>query len=126
MSNPTTQSSYVVTQVPAGSLTSLEKSLVKYVRQGEALDLAVRDEAVGEAEMRSWGKSRACRASVIRDILRKQLVADPDPHVVRLRGAKITGLLDLKTSPAMSTLSCKIAFWRKASSPEAPIWLSSA
>jgi hypothetical protein len=45
--------------------------------------------------MRSWGESRTCRASVIRDILRGQLVADPDPHGLRLRGARITGRLDL-------------------------------
>jgi hypothetical protein len=42
------------------------------------------------------GKSRTCRASVIRDILRGRLVADPDPHGLRLRGAKITGRLDLE------------------------------
>jgi hypothetical protein len=33
---------------------------------------------------------------VIRDILRGRLVADPDPHGVRLRGARISGRLDLE------------------------------
>jgi hypothetical protein len=42
------------------------------------------------------GESRTCRASVIRDILRGRLVADPDPHGLRLQGAKITGRLDLE------------------------------
>jgi hypothetical protein len=46
--------------------------------------------------MQSWGKSRTCRASVIRDILRGRLAAEPDPHGLRLRGAKITGRLDLE------------------------------
>jgi hypothetical protein len=46
--------------------------------------------------MPSWGESRTCRASVIRDILRGRLAADPDPHGLRLRGARITGRLDLE------------------------------
>src|SRR5262249_57980113 len=46
--------------------------------------------------MRSWGKARTCHATVIRDILRGRLAADPDPHGLRLRGAKITGRLDLQ------------------------------
>lgn len=46
--------------------------------------------------MRSWGESRTCRAWVIRDILRGRLVADPDPHGLRLRGARIAGRLDLE------------------------------
>ena len=45
--------------------------------------------------MRSWSDSRTCRASVIRDIVLGRLAADPDPHGLRLRGAKITGRLDL-------------------------------
>ena len=95
----------MVTQVPDGELTLVEQSLVECVGRGEWLDLAAGDEAVDEAAMRSWGDSRTCRASVIRDILRGRLAAHPDPHGLRLRGAKITGLLDLKTSPRMSTLS---------------------
>ena len=46
--------------------------------------------------MRSWGDSRTCQASVIRDILRGRLAADPDPHGLRLRGARITGRIDLE------------------------------
>ncbi len=46
--------------------------------------------------MSSWGESRTCRASVIRDILCGRLVADPDPHGLRLRGARIAGRLDLE------------------------------
>jgi hypothetical protein len=74
----------------------VEQSLVEYVGHGKRLDLAVFDQAVDEAAMRSWGDSRTCRASVIRDILRGRLAEDPDPHGLRLRGARITGQLDLE------------------------------
>ena len=86
----------MVTQLPHGGLTSVEQSLVEHVGRGEWLDLAAGDEAVDEAAMRSWGKSRTCDATVIRDILRGRLAADPDPHGLRLRGARITGRLDLE------------------------------
>src|SRR5690348_6914991 len=46
--------------------------------------------------MRLWGKSRTCQASVLRDILLGRLAADPDPHGLRLRGARIVGQLDLE------------------------------
>ena len=90
----------MVSQVPVGGLTPVEESLVERVGRGEWLDLAAGDEAVDEAAMRSWGESRACRASVIRDILRGRLAADPDPHGLRLRGARITGRLDLENVTA--------------------------
>jgi hypothetical protein len=85
----------VVTQVSYGGSTSAEQSLVEHVGRGEWLDLAANDEAIDEAAMRSWGDSRTCRASVIRDILRGRLAADPDPHGLRLRAARIIGQLDL-------------------------------
>ena len=74
----------------------MEQSLVEHVRQGDRLDLAADEEEIDEAAMRSWGDSRTCRASVIRDILRGRLAADPDPHGLRLRGARITGRIDLE------------------------------
>jgi hypothetical protein len=94
----------VVTQGPDEELSSVEQALADHVRRGEWLDLAG-NEAVDEAAMRSWGESRTCRAWVIRDILRGRLVADPDPHGLRLRGARIAGRLDLETSTRMSTLN---------------------
>jgi hypothetical protein len=97
----------VVTQVPAGGLTSLEQSLVEHVGRGEWLDLVAEDEAVDEAAMRSWGDSRTCRATVIRDILRGRLASDPDPHGLRLRGAKITGRLDLENLSTDVSLELK-------------------
>jgi hypothetical protein len=73
----------------------VEQALVDHVSRGELLDLAASDEVIDEAAMRSWGDSRTCRASVIRDILRGRLAADPDPHGLRLRGARIAGRIDL-------------------------------
>jgi hypothetical protein len=77
-------------------LTSVEKSLVEHVVRGERLDLAADDEVVDEAAMRSWGDDRTCRAIVIRDILRGRFALDPDPHGLQLRGARISGRLDLE------------------------------
>jgi hypothetical protein len=76
-------------------LTPVEQSLVEHVGRREWLDLAGKGEAVDEPAMRSWGDSRTCRATVIRDILRGKLAADPDPHGLRLRGGRISGRLDL-------------------------------
>ena len=77
------------------SLTDVEQALVDHVTRGEPLDLAVA-EPVDEAAMRSWDSSRTIRAAVLRDILRGRLAPDPDPHGLRLRGARIAGQLDLE------------------------------
>ena len=86
----------MITQVSCGGLTPVEQSLVDYVGRGEWLDLTAKGEAVDEAAMRSWGETRTCRATVIRDILRGRLAPDTDPHGLRLRGARIIGRLDLE------------------------------
>jgi hypothetical protein len=86
----------MATQVPCEDLTSVEQSLVEHVCRGDWLDLTADDEVVDEAAMRSWGNDRTCRATVIRDILRGRLAPDPDPHGLRLRGARISGQLDLE------------------------------
>ena len=88
--------SCVVTQVSGGGLSPVEQALVDHAGRGEWLDLPSKGETVAEAAMRSWGDARICRATVIRDILRGRLVADPDPHGLRLRGARIVGRLDLE------------------------------
>jgi hypothetical protein len=77
-------------------LTSVEQSLVDHVSQGKWVRLVTDGEVVDEASMRSWGDSQTCRATVIREILRGRLATDPDPHGLRLRGARITGRLDLE------------------------------
>ncbi len=77
------------------ALTPVERLLVDHVSRGERLDLAV-GKPVDKDAMRSWGNSRTIRAIVLRDILRGRLVADPDPHGLRLRGARIMGRLDLE------------------------------
>jgi hypothetical protein len=88
----------VVTQGHNGGSKPVEESLVEHVCQGQWLDLipdVPKHETIDEATMRSWGDSQTCPASVIRDILLGRLAADPDPHGLRLRGARISGRLDL-------------------------------
>ena len=77
------------------SLTDVEQALVDHVTRGELLDLAAA-EPVNQAAMRSWDSSRTVGAAVLRDILRGRLAPDPDPHGLRLRGARIAGQLDLE------------------------------
>ena len=86
----------MVAEVPDEGLSPVEQALADHVRRGEWLDLTVEGETVDEATMRSWDASRTCRAWVIRHILRGRLAPDPDPHGLRLRGARITGRLDLQ------------------------------
>ena len=81
----------------------MEQSLVEHVCRGEWLHLA-KGLVIDEAAMRSWGEHRTCRATVIRDILRGRLAPDPDPYGLRLRGARISGRLDLEN------LSTKVNF----------------
>jgi uncharacterized protein YjbI with pentapeptide repeats len=85
----------VTSKADGTTLTHAERALVDHVSRGERLDFA-REEPVDQEAMRSWDTSRTIRASVLRDILRGRLVRDPDPHGLRLRGARITGRLDLE------------------------------
>ncbi|WP_147457338.1 hypothetical protein [Micromonospora sp. CV4] len=73
----------------------VEQRLIESVARGEVLDLAG-DGPVGVAAMRSWGDDRTISASVIRDLVRGRLVDEPDPHGLRLRGARIAGQVDLE------------------------------
>jgi hypothetical protein len=83
----------MVTKTAGGA--SLTDVLVDYVTRGELLDLADA-EPVDEAAMRAWDSSRTIQAAVLRDILRGRLAPEPDPHGLRLRGARIAGRLDLE------------------------------
>ncbi|SCF36086.1 hypothetical protein GA0074696_4844 [Micromonospora purpureochromogenes] len=73
----------------------VEQRLIESVASGEVLDLAG-DGPVDEAAMRSWGEERTISASVIRELVRGRLVSEPDPHGLRLRGARIAGQIDLE------------------------------
>ncbi|MGW2283462.1 hypothetical protein [Streptomyces phaeochromogenes] len=73
----------------------LAQELIEHVERGQMLDLAT-DENVDEAAMRSWGRERTVPADALRNILRGKTVAHPDPHGLQLRGAHITGCLDLR------------------------------
>ncbi|MEV6447551.1 hypothetical protein [Amycolatopsis sp. NPDC051716] len=76
-------------------LNPTERRLVGHVERGEWLDL-VGDQPVDEPAMRSWDDSHTVRAVVIREIVLGRLAANPDPHGVQLRGARIEGRLDLE------------------------------
>ncbi|MBQ0902425.1 hypothetical protein [Micromonospora sp. U21] len=78
-----------------GAHSLVEQRLIESVARGEVLDLAG-DGPVDEAAMRSWGDDRTISASVIRELVRGRLVGDPDPHGLRLRGARIAGRIDLE------------------------------
>jgi hypothetical protein len=69
--------------------------LVDFVTSGKTLDLAG-EESVNESVMRSWSETRTVQADMIREILLGRLAAPPDPHGLRLRGARIGGCLDLE------------------------------
>lgn len=82
--------------------------LVEHVTRGDIWDLSG-SERSDEVAMRSWGEERSVPATVVRDILRGRLAADPDPHGLRLRGARITGRLDLEnltTTVALELYDC--------------------
>ncbi|WP_158692606.1 hypothetical protein [Streptomyces roseochromogenus] len=72
----------------------LEQSLLDAVRDGEMLDLAG-DGPVDEAAMRSWDGAHTVSAALIRDLVRGRRDIEADPHGLRLRGARITGRVDL-------------------------------
>ena len=60
--------------------------------------------------MASWDTGRRLRATVIRDILRGRLVTDPDPHGLRIRGARIVGRLDLASLSTKVNLELQECF----------------
>jgi hypothetical protein len=72
----------------------LEQRLLDAVREGEMLDLAGGG-PVDEAAMRSWDSTRTVPAALIRDLVRGRRDIEADPHGLRLRGARITGRVDL-------------------------------
>jgi len=78
-----------------GTPSRVEQRLIESVARGEVLDLAG-EGPVDDAAMRSWGDDRTISASVIRELVRGRLVSDPDPHGLRLRGARIAGQVDLE------------------------------
>ena len=101
------------TEVSPLILTGVEQTLVNHVLSGEVLDLTdgtPAQQPVDATVGRSWGPGRVIRAAVIRDILRGRLAAGGDPHGLRLRGARIDGLLTSSNSPVPSTSTWPTAF----------------
>jgi hypothetical protein len=77
------------------SLTDVKQALVDHVTSGKLLDFAAA-KSVDEAAMRTWDSTRTVQAAVLRDILLGRLAPNLDPHGLQLRGARITGQLDLE------------------------------
>jgi hypothetical protein len=79
--------------------TELEGTLAERAANGQELNLAG-EEAVNEAAMRSWGAERTVSAAAIRDILCGRTSSSPSdgsyPGELKLRGARITGRIDLE------------------------------
>lgn len=91
------------------ALSPLERTLLEHVERGELLDLAGA-EPTDEKAMRAWPPSRTVRAEILREVLRGRLVAEPDPHGVRLRGARIAGRVDLENLTSSAWLELTDCF----------------
>jgi hypothetical protein len=94
--------------IGAEAADELEQALVEHVTRGDPLDLAF-GKVVDQEAMPTWDASRTIRASVLRDILLGRLAPVPDPHGLRLRGARIAGRLDLgsiTTEVAVQLVDC--------------------
>lgn len=85
----------MVPAIDEESLTDIERSVVQHVVRGELIDLVGVGSTAREV-MRVWDGSHTVRALVIREISRGRLAQDPDPRGIRIRGARITGRLDLE------------------------------
>jgi predicted acyltransferase (DUF342 family) len=82
-------------QPPEADPWPREPELLDRARSGEVLDLGM-DSADPES-MKAWGRERAIRASVLRGLLVDQ-VQQVHQKGVRLRGVRISGLLDLEAA----------------------------
>jgi len=81
---------------------------------------------IDEATMRSWGDRQTCPATVIRDILRGRLAANPDPYGLRLRAAKITGRLDLENLTTNVHLELRDCLLEEGVLARVLVWLPSS
>ncbi|SMD27316.1 hypothetical protein [Kibdelosporangium aridum] len=94
---------------PQPSLSPVEQRLIEHIERGDLLDLCG-GQPVDDAAMRSWDETLTISAGVIRDILRGRHVTDPDPHGLRLRGARIDGWLDLENITSAMSLELEDCF----------------
>ena len=102
----------MVTSADVSPLNQVESELLHHVGGGDWLDLAV-GRPIDNTTMALWGAERTVRASVIRDILLGRLAANPDPHGVRIRGARLVGRLDLESLSTNVNLELQECFLPK-------------
>jgi hypothetical protein len=87
-------------------LTSTEKKLREACDRGEVLDLRTADsQAARIAGGRKWGDDRTVRASVLKDVV----VRSGEP--LRLKGARVLGVLDLAETELKAALDLEGCFF---------------
>jgi hypothetical protein len=97
-----------------GNEGSIADQLAEHVRAGTRLDLIAdvptTQHGLLDADvMWSWGSDHIVPADAVRDLLLGRTISDPDPHGIRLRGARIRGRLDLdlvSTNVALALTDC--------------------
>jgi hypothetical protein len=92
--------------------TAITEKIAEHLRRGELLDLVPNlalGSRVDDGMMMSWDGTHSINADDLRDLLRGRVVSDPDPRGLRLRGARISGRLDLdnlNTTVKLTLLDC--------------------
>jgi hypothetical protein len=97
--------------------------LLAAVQTGYRLDLGGRA-TIQHAEMDDWGAGREIHAEVVRNILLGRAGGPADPRGLRLRGARIVGLLDLDglcSSIWLSLHDCDVAEMIRLRGAELPL-----
>jgi hypothetical protein len=104
-------------------LTAIEKRLVASYRKATLFDLAptLNTSNTSPDDLRAWNASHNIRALVLRDILLGTFDegADPNPRGLRVRGARITGRLDLDLMTPAAGISFEFCLLTDGLSAEA-------
>src|ERR1035438_9639943 len=86
-------------QIHYGKLSVAERKLMRSARAGILVDLHVGGSEPDVAQGATWGAERTVRASVLAELLTSQWAHENGRlRAVRLRGARITGRLDLEAA----------------------------
>ncbi|WP_146955914.1 hypothetical protein [Glutamicibacter soli] len=108
-------------------LTKLEKRLLECMRKGDELDLEPhydKPESVPETVIAAWGSRHTIRASVIREIMRGTVpdLEAVDPRGLQLRGARISGRLDLEDVECLFPLKMTACYFEQGIDAESAIF----
>lgn len=108
-------------------LTDLEKRLLECIREGDELDLEPYYDMSGpvpETIIARWGSKHTIRASVIREIMRGNVpeLKEADPRGLQLRGAMISGRLDLEDIECLYPLKLTACYFDQGIDAESAIF----